>query len=196
MEDKLNMSKRRLIEDLKHRIEEKKLLRNTQQALITASQCLVPVFTKLRELTINAETVLVETELGNRFLDNTIKNLEGLNEAEDIDKASAIMVEGKELFANTQQATKKEDEQIEYIREQYKNMFEDFKSVFDSEYTKINEAKLAQQKLHDQLGEENHKKELEDEFMEEIKATTTALISKDKSNFTSNSRDICYNKEC
>jgi len=190
------MSKRRLIEDLKHRIEEKKLLRNTQQALITASQCLVPVFTKLRELTINAETVLVETELGNRFLDNTIKNLEGLNEAEDIDKASAIMVEGKELFANTQQATKKEDEQIEYIREQYKNMFEDFKSVFDSEYTKINEAKLAQQKLHDQLGEENHKKELEDEFMEEIKATTTALISKDKSNFTSNSRDICYNKEC
>ena len=190
------MSKSRLIEDLKHRIEEKKLLRNTKQTLIAASECLVAVFTKLRELTLSAETVLVETELGSRFLDTMIKNLEGLNEAEDIDKADAMMAEGKELFANTQQATKKEDEQIEHIREQYKSMFEDFKSVFDSEYTKINEAKLAQQKLYDQLEEEKNNKQLEDEFMEEIKATSTALISKDKSNFTSNSRDICYSKEC
>eukprot|EP00826_Nyctotherus_ovalis_P062742 TRINITY_DN9130_c0_g2_i1.p3 TRINITY_DN9130_c0_g2~~TRINITY_DN9130_c0_g2_i1.p3 ORF type:complete len:196 (-),score=86.91 TRINITY_DN9130_c0_g2_i1:496-1083(-) len=192
MEDKLNMSREQLMEDLKQRIEEKKLLKAAQESLLHAAECLTPVFTKLRELTITAEEVLVNTEIGNRFLDNRVKELSEDPLVGESDGMSAVLAEGKELFVQTQKTTKEEDEQIEFIMEEYKEVFEELRTVFEDEYGKVSGSKEAQAKFKSQLEERKAKSvEEESKFVEELKTTATALTSKDKSKFTFDNRDIC-----
>lgn len=180
------------MEDLKQRIEEKKLLKAAQESLLHAAERLTPVFTKLRELTITAEEVLVNTEIGNRFLDNRIKELSEDCLAGEDDGTSAALAEGKELFVQTQRTTKEEDEQVDFIREKYREVFEELRTAFEEGYGRVGESKEMQAKFKSLLEERKAKSvEEESKFVEELKTAATALTSKDKSKFAFDDRDIC-----